>query len=160
MTAILRTVHVINVTKRGTSRGMQERRVANRSKWARKKHRQKVTTGYVHVEGAEVDIFPVLNADVPGERPVSIEFEINAVNVLMEIDTGAAISIIPETVYKTLFSHLPLEGANIKLKNQHRPAHPSQRTVYGQSVLGDSDCCFATVGCKRKGPFAVWEELA
>lgn len=89
MTATLRTVDVINVTKRDISR-----RHAHGKKGALKKRRQKVTSGYIHAEGAEVDIFPMLNIDNTGRQPFSIDFEINAVHVLMEIDKGAAVSII------------------------------------------------------------------
>jgi len=36
--------------------------------------------------------------------------------VLMEIDTGAAVSIISQQVYNQAFAHLPLEGARVELK--------------------------------------------
>lgn len=63
-----------------------------------------------------MDMFPVLNADNTDKRPFSVDFEINAVHVLMQIDTGAAVSIISETVYERSFSYVLLEDASVKLK--------------------------------------------
>lgn len=54
------------------------------SKGAWKKRGQKVTSGYAHAEGAEVDTLPVLNAEVTGERSFSVELKKNAVNVKLK----------------------------------------------------------------------------
>ncbi len=47
---------------------------------------------------------------------LKVNFALNQQYLLTEVDTGAAVSIISHASYKQLFAHVPLEGAQVKLK--------------------------------------------
>ena len=125
---------------------------AQEKKGAQNKRGQKITTGYVHAEGAEVDMFPVMNADDAGRQPFSVDFEIDAVHVLMEIDTGAAVSIIPETVYERSFSHVPLEGVSVKLKTYTGQPIPVRGQFTAKVTYEDQTADLPLLVVKGKGP--------
>ena len=58
-------------------------------------------------------LFPLHTQQHP---PISIVPKINGHEVSMELDTGAAISVINEVTYKTILAHQsPLQASNIKL---------------------------------------------
>lgn len=119
---------------------------------AQKKRTQKVTTGYVHAEGTEVDMFPVLSASDTDRRTFSADFEVNAVHVLMEIDTGAAVSIISETVYERSFSHIPLEGAGVKLNTYTGQPIPVRGQFMAKVTYEDQTADLPLIVVKGKGP--------
>ena len=50
------------------------------------------------------------------EKPVFVEGVIEGQAVKMELDTGAAVSILPLKVYRESFSHVPLQDTRKKLK--------------------------------------------
>ena len=49
-------------------------------------------------------------------RPITVKLEIQGKPVVMEVDTGAAVSVISEETYKGLFSNLTLKEAPMGLK--------------------------------------------
>lgn len=50
------------------------------------------------------------------QQTFQVNFTVHQQDLLMEVDTGAAVSIISHATYKQLFAHLPLEGVRVKLK--------------------------------------------
>lgn len=55
--------------------------------------------------------------------PIKVKLHINAKLVVMELDTGADISIISESTYKSMFSTIPLQPCAVALKTYiHREA--------------------------------------
>ena len=50
------------------------------------------------------------------EKPVFVEVAIEGQAVKMELDTGAAVSILPFQMYREKFSHVPLQKSHTKLK--------------------------------------------
>lgn len=119
---------------------------------AQKKRPQKVTTGYVHAEDAGMDMFPVLSASDTDKRPFSAGFKVNEVHVLMEIDTGAAVSIISETEYERSFSHVPLEGSNAKLKTYTGQPIPVRGQFMAKVKYEDQIADLPLIVVKGKGP--------
>ena len=57
-------------------------------------------------------VFPLQTQHHP---PINIVPNINGQGVSMELDTGAAISVINELTYKTVLAQLPLQKSNVKL---------------------------------------------
>ena len=48
--------------------------------------------------------------------PITVEVSINGKKLSMEVDTGAAVSLVPETVCKQLWPYLVLQPSSVKLK--------------------------------------------
>jgi len=82
-------------------------------KAAEKQNKHKVTA-YMCAEEPELEMFSLLTDTE--KQPFRVNFTVNQQEVLMEIDTGAAVSIISQQVYNQAFAHLPLEGARVELK--------------------------------------------
>ena len=78
---------------------------------------------------------------------------------MMEIDTGAAVSIISEKLFQAAFSKEPLEDAGVKLKTYTGEIMP----VLGQfqaNVSYEKQCeLLPVIVVKGEGP-AVWQKLA
>lgn len=62
-----------------------------------------------------IDIFAI-EKNVNYVLPISIKCCIDNKPVQMELDTGAAISCLPENIYLSKFSHIKLENSDIELK--------------------------------------------
>lgn len=83
------------------------------SKYAEQQNKHKVTA-YMHAEEPELEMFSMLSDTE--KQSFRVNFTVNQQDLLMEIDTGAAVSIISQQEYRRSFAHLPLEGARVKLK--------------------------------------------
>ena len=66
-----------------------------------------------YTEATEYTINTIPNQKSP---PLEVTVTVNNHNILMEIDTGAALTIISETTHNTYFNHIPLEPSDIQLK--------------------------------------------
>ena len=53
---------------------------------------------------------------MPEVRKYQVNIRVDNENIVMEIDTGAAVSIIPQELYETKLSHLPLSKSKVVLK--------------------------------------------
>ncbi len=71
------------------------------------------TTAYMYAEEPELEMFSLSDTE---KQTFQVNFTVNQQDLLMEVDTGAAVSIISHARYKQLFAHVPLEGARVKLK--------------------------------------------
>ena len=61
---------------------------------------------------------------VNASRPSTVSLEINEQRVQMELDTGAAYSIVSETLHKELWPQGELEESNLRLKSYSREPIP------------------------------------
>ncbi len=68
----------------------------------------------MYAEEPELEMFSLLSDTE--KQTFQVNFTVNQQDLLMEVDTGAAVSIISHARYKQLFAHVPLEGARVKLK--------------------------------------------
>ncbi|KAL5517154.1 hypothetical protein EMCRGX_G002638 [Ephydatia muelleri] len=78
-----------------------------------------LSTKWVDTEEAEevgVQTVYVVNGDGPIGEPISVSLQVNGVILPMEIDTGAAVSIIPERVRQELFPYLKLQNTRVRLR--------------------------------------------
>ena len=66
-------------------------------------------------EGSDSDL-PVHNITAGSKHPITVELEIQWKPVVMEVDTGTAVSVISETMYKELFTNLTLREVPMGLK--------------------------------------------
>ena len=66
-------------------------------------------------EDDELHLF-MLGHNSRQEEPVCFKPPVNGVPIWMELDTGAEVSVIPETAYKSLFSDQPLTETAVILK--------------------------------------------
>ena len=51
----------------------------------------------------------------PSSDPITMEVNINGENLCMEVDTGAAVSLVPKAVCKQLRPTLALQSTSMKL---------------------------------------------
>ena len=64
-------------------------------------------------------IFHIRTVKDTAERSITVDVEVNGVPLVMELDTGAAYSIIPKDALKKLFP-------NARLRRQLVPSHITQ----------------------------------
>ena len=93
---------------------------AAREKKGRQNKNQQRVASYVMAEEEE-DVFCVNETD---KQTFKANFAVNRRNVPMEIDTGAAVKIISEAMYRESLADVPLGGSNVTLK-----------TYTGQAIL-------------------------
>ena len=85
---------------------------------ARKAKPGSLSTKWVDTEEEEevaVQTVYVVNGDGPFGEPISVSLQLNGVILPMEIDTGAAVSIIPERVRQELFPYLKAQKTRVLL---------------------------------------------
>ena len=71
-------------------------------------------------------------------KPIKVTLQVNGHPLTMELDTGAAVSIVPSTIYNKLFPKLPLKPTTVRLSSYTR--HPI--TVAGELKV--------TVSCDKQ----------
>ena len=67
---------------------------------------------------------------ISGQQGIEIPVELNRTALLMELDTGAGLSVIPEEIYKKHFIGTPLMPSNTRLREY--TGHPLK--VHGQLI--------------------------
>ena len=66
-------------------------------------------------EGTQDDVYRMYNLPGPQTNPIQVTVSIENQDVLMEVDTGASLSVISEATYKSLSTVLPLQPTQAKL---------------------------------------------
>ena len=79
------------------------------------RRQQKKHTKYVEAE-EDMEVFTILTVTSEDAGLYKETFSVADVKLEMEIDTGAAMSIISQQTYECEFSHLPLQKATVKLR--------------------------------------------
>ena len=64
----------------------------------------------------DTDDLPIYRVSKPSSHPITVELEINHKKLLMEIDTGAAVSVISRDTYNKPFSDTSLNPCTVRLK--------------------------------------------
>ena len=75
-----------------------------------------VQTVHNQVVGKECSGKPWSTTYMLSSDPITVEVSINGKKLGMEVDTGPAVSLVPETVCKQLWSYLVLQPSSVKLK--------------------------------------------
>ncbi|XP_026724796.1 uncharacterized protein LOC113491822 [Trichoplusia ni] len=113
-----------------------------------------VDTKEEEVSNNSIDIFTIQQnvAYVNYVSPISIQGYIENKQVQMELDTGAAISCLPERIYLSKFSHIKLQHSNIELKTYNGQILKPVGEINCKIKLNDSEvkCKIMVVknGCK------------
>ena len=84
-------------------------------------HQPKNRTNYVEKEES---ILPIYHMEGKKNEVQPIKVQFDGKELCMEVDTGAALSVMPERVYKDSFLHLPLKNPSLILphyKGEHIP---------------------------------------
>ena len=81
-------------------------------------------------ESVEADQWPIFTVKTENQKDISLYLEIEGKSLKMELDAGAAVSIISEKVYHELFGKIPLKPSTILLKTY---------TSEAVHVLGEMD---------------------
>ena len=64
---------------------------------------------------SELPLFKIKDSS-KAVHPITVDMEISGKALNMEVDTGAAVSIISKATYQKLFSQVPLKSASIRLR--------------------------------------------
>ena len=101
---------------------------------------------------SEAEEFPLFKFNEPSSNPIEIQVKINDQSLTMEVDTGAAVSIISDSTRKKLFPHLKLQPSKLILKTytNERMQIVGQLNVYVQ--YGEQRKPLALVVVSGDGP--------
>lgn len=112
---------------------------------------QQRATGYVQAEDEDPDV-EVFCVNETAKQAFKVNFDVNQRNVLMEIDTGAAVSIMSEVTYKKSFAHVPLGGSNVTLKTYTGQAIPVRGQFLAKVAYGNQTADLPLIVVKGNGP--------
>ena len=80
-------------------------------------HRKTRQANWVENESEHSDSdLPIHKLSIRGTHPIKVKLQIQGKPLSMEVDTGAAVSVVSEDTYKELFFDLPLKRASVCLK--------------------------------------------
>ena len=65
----------------------------------------------------EVDEVPIFKVGEKSHPPFTVELVINGCPVIFEVDTGAAVTIVSQEVYRKMFPNLELQPSSVLLKS-------------------------------------------
>ncbi|XP_076840966.1 uncharacterized protein LOC143485419 [Brachyhypopomus gauderio] len=121
---------------------------AAREKKGRLNKTQRKVASYVIAEEEE-EVFCVNETD---KQVFKANFSVNRRNVLMEIDTGAAVSIISEAMYRESFADVLLGASNVTLKTYTGQAIPVRGQFVAKVTYGDQTVDLPLIVVKGNGP--------
>ena len=121
---------------------------AARDKGKQNRNQQRVAR-YVMAEEEEEEVYCV---NETGKRAFKANFAVNRRNVRMEVDTGAAVSIISEAMYKESFADVPLGGSNVTLKTYTGQVIPVRGQFVAKVTYGDQTADLPLIVVKGNGP--------
>lgn len=85
----------------------------------------------------ELRLFSILTVTTNDDNLYKKTFSVAEVALEMEIDTGAATSVMSEKTYKEKFLCLPLQRSNVKLKAYNRGYIPVIGQIISKAVYED-----------------------
>ena len=134
----------------------------NSSPWKGKK---KYRTHHVEHEktdttDSENETFHVFKLAEPSSSPIHVTVKIEDEPLKMEVDTGAAVSIISEATRKAKFSHLKLRKSNIVLKTYTDQPMQVTGQLHVHVAYEGQVAPLVLVVVAGKGPQSLWTKLA
>jgi len=84
-------------------------------------------------------------------HPITVMLEVQGKPVVMEVDTGAAVSIISEETYNTLFSQVPIKQASVGLCTYTGESIAIRGEILVDVHYGDQKKTLSLVVVKGKG---------
>ena len=123
--AVLKTPFVIIVTRKDIWQKSTEHQDRQTDTGAAKKksHQHRGATNWVDTGQPEKDsdtdselpLFKIKDSS-KAVHPITVDMKINGRVLNMEVDTGAAVSIISKATYQKLFSEVPVKPASLHLR--------------------------------------------
>ena len=98
----------------------------------------------------DTDDLPIYRVSKPSAHPITVELEVNRKKLRMEIDTGAAVSVISMDTYQKLFSDTSLNTSTLRLKT-YTGLSLTVVEGSGPSLLGRDWLCHLTLDWKAIG---------
>ena len=96
--------------------------------------------------------YPLFTLTVSQSTPIAVSVEINSKSVNMELDTGAAVSLISEETYGQHWPQLQIEESNIQLKTYSGEFLETLGSVNVDVCYGKQQVTLPLVIVKGKGP--------
>ena len=85
-------------------------------------------------------------------HPIMVDLFINDRKVNMEVDTGAAVTVMSEEQHKKLFPRTKLQPCSLLLKTYTGEAMSVAGQIPAQVRYGDQHCALALTVIRGKGP--------
>ena len=101
---------ICRATKQTTDTGVTKKKSQRGTNW--------IDTGQQEKDSdtdSELPLFKIRDSSKVA-HPLTVDIEINGRALNMEVDTGAAVSIISKTTYQKLFSEIPIKPASLRLR--------------------------------------------
>ena len=96
------------------------------------KPKPRVCTHCVHMDGEQEDVYTLFHMGESNKAPYLVELSVNGAPLHMEVDTGAAVSLISEATYRSIGDPLPqLHPTTVRL----RTYSGEQLTVLGSLAV-------------------------
>ena len=103
----------------------------------------------IGIQNAEYNLF---NLNSTSNQPFQVMVIVDNQQVPMEIDTGAAVSLVSEETYKKLWPHKPLQQATIVLKTYSGEQLQLCGSMEVDVVYGTQHCTLPLLVIKGNGP--------
>ena len=100
----------------------------------------------------DIDDLPIYRVSKPSSHPITVELEINHKKLLMEIDTGAAVSVISRDTYNKLFSDTSLNLSTVRLKTYTGEPMPVAGELDVEVKYGLQVCTLSLTVVEGSGP--------
>ena len=121
-------------------------------------HEEALQDDDIGIQNAEYSLF---NLNSTSNQPFQVIVIVDNQQVPMEIDTGAAISLVSEETYKKLWPHKPLQQATIVLKTYSGQQLQLCGSMEVDVVYGTQHCMYPTIiGYKREWSQPAGQGLA
>ena len=98
------------------------------------------------------DDLPIYRVSKPSSNPITVELEINHKKLLMEIDTGAAVSVMSRDKYNKLFSDTSLNPSTVRLKTYTGKPMPVAGELDVEVKYGSQVCTLSLTVVEESGP--------
>ena len=118
--------------------------------------RQTSRTQWVDCNSSEkeddADTLPICRVSKSPAHPITVELEVNQKRLMMEVDTGAAVSIISMDTYQKLFSGTKLNSSNLHLKTYTGEPMPVSGELDVEVHYGSQVCTLSLTVVEGAGP--------
>ena len=92
-----------------------------------------------HEQDEDNDL-PICRVSNPSSHPITVELQVNKKNLLIEVDTGAFVSVISMNIYKKLFPNTSLNASTLHLKTYTGEPMPVAGEIDVEVQYGSQVC--------------------
>ena len=103
-------------------------------------------------EQDEDNDLPICRVSNPSSHPITVELQVNKKILLMEVDTGASVSVISMNTYKKLFPNTSLNASTLRLKTYTGEPMPEAGEIGVEVQYGSQMCTLSLTVVECSGP--------